>query len=111
MGRVRAMTSIRPHTEAAYDAIGRYQQDEVNGFSRELIFKMFAAADLGRATGVMDAMAGDGNLTRRLSEYCRESGIPFPSTTVLEYSRIQSAFAQSALAGLPARVVWGDVLG
>ncbi|HVR85831.1 MAG TPA: class I SAM-dependent methyltransferase [Planctomycetota bacterium] len=105
------MAQINPHADAAYDLIGCYQQDEVNGFSKELIFQMLLAADPRRATSVLDAMAGDGNLTRRLAEYCRGIGIPLPATTALEYSRIQASVAQRDLAPLNARVVWGDVLG
>jgi SAM-dependent methyltransferase len=105
------MATIKPQSDAAYDTVGRYQQDEVNGFSRDLIFRMFEAGDLEHAPRVLDAMAGDGNLTRRLAEYCREKGFPFPAVTVLEYSRIQSSFAQASLAGLDARILWGDALG
>ncbi len=97
--------------DAAYDAVGRYQQDEVNGFSQDLIFRMLGAAEPETASAVLDAMAGDGNLTRRLGEYCRERGIAFPETTVLEYSRTQSNFAKQDLATLGAKVLWGDVLG
>src|SRR5579862_9130418 len=104
------MAHLNPQPNAAYDVVGRYQQDEVNGFSREQIFQMFEAGDIRRASSVLDAMAGDGNLTRRLSEYCREKGLPFPTTSALEYSRIQTGFAQSDLAPLNARVIWGDVL-
>jgi SAM-dependent methyltransferase len=105
------MAHLNPQSNAAYDVVGRYQQDEVNGFSREQIFQMFEAADIRRASSVLDAMAGDGNLTRRLSEYCHEKGFPFPATAALEYSRIQAGFAQCDLAPLDARVIWGDVLG
>ena len=59
-------------TDFAYDVVGRYQQDEVNGFTREHLIQMIAVADLPRATAVLDAMAGDGILTRRMAEYCRE---------------------------------------
>jgi len=100
-----------PQSEAAYDGVGRYRQDEVNGFSKELIFQMFSAARLENASRVLDAMAGDGNLTSRLSEYCLEKGLAFPATTVLEYSRVQVGFAEASLAGLGAEVVWGDALG
>lgn len=96
--------------QAAYDTVGRYRQDEINGFTKELIHRMLEAADLARASSVLDAMAGDGNLTSRLHEFCRERGIPFPETCALEYSRVQAEFAKEALSSLPARAIWGDVL-
>jgi len=99
------------HFETPYDLVGRYRQDDVNGFSQELIYRMLEAADLARAYDVLDAMAGDGNLTLRMGEFCRDRKIRFPKTTVLEYSRVQSTFARHHLAPLGADVVWGDVLG
>ena len=105
------MTDPLQHLETPYDQVGRYRQDDVNGFSRELIFRMLEAADLSRSTDVLDAMAGDGNLTRRMSDYCREGRIPFPKTTVLEFSRVQAEFAKAELASLGVEVVWGDILG
>lgn len=105
------MTDPIQNLETPYDLVGRYRQDDVNGFTQELIYRMLDAADLGRATGVLDAMAGDGNLTLRMGEFCRDRQIRFPKTTVLEYSRVQATFAQHHLAPLGADVVWGDVLG
>jgi hypothetical protein len=97
--------------QTPYDLVGRYRQDDVNGFSREQIFRMLEAADLARAADVLDAMAGDGNLTLRMSEFCRERQIPLPKTRVLEFSRVQATFARHNLAPLGADVVWGDILG
>lgn len=99
------------HLDTPYDLVGRYRQDDVNGFTQELIYRMLEAADLGRAYDVLDAMAGDGNLTLRMGEFCRDRNVRFPKTTVLEYSRVQATFAKAQLASLGAEVVWGDVLG
>lgn len=108
------MDTSDPATDAAYDSVGRYQQDEVNGFSRDLIFSMLEAASPECAESILDAMAGDGNLTRRLAEYCRLHRLAFPAVTVLEFSRVQAEFAKEALASAGAsaraKVVWGDVL-
>jgi SAM-dependent methyltransferase len=98
------------NTGAAYDTVGRYRQDDINGFSRELIFRMLAAAQPAGASSILDAMAGDGNLTLRLADYCRDERIPFPETTVLEFSRVQASFAERELSPLGAKVIWGDVL-
>ena len=105
------MKDSNQHIETPYDLVGRYRQDDVNGFSQELIYRMLDAADLGRAYDVLDAMAGDGNLTLRMGEFCRDRKMRFPKTTVLECSRVQATFAQHHLAPLGAEVVWGDVLG
>ncbi len=95
---------------AAYDVVGRYKQDEVNGFTPALIDRMLDAAQLAGAESVLDAMAGDGNLTQRLYTYCKARGIPAPRTTVLELSPVQSEFARGTVAPLGASVVCGDVL-
>jgi len=97
--------------DTPYDLVGRYRQDDVNGFSEEMIFQMLDAADLHRANDVMDAMAGDGNLTLRMSEYCAQRKVQFPRTTVLEFSRVQATFARVQLAPLGVGVIWGDILG
>ncbi len=104
---------VNPETagaETAFDAVGRYRQDEINGFDDALLNRFLdRMAPSGIAT-VLDAMGGDGNLTLRLFEYCRQRGIPFPKTTVLELSRVQCEFARMHLAGTGARVVRGNIL-
>jgi SAM-dependent methyltransferase len=101
-------TTKRDH--AAYDVVGRYKQDEVNGFTPALIDRMLDAAQLARAGTVLDAMAGDGNLTQRIFIYCKNRGLPPPRVTVLELSQVQSDFARGMLAPLGASVVCGDVV-
>lgn len=95
---------------AAYDVVGRYRQDEVNGYGPGVIERMLDAARLRGAESILDAMAGDGNLTERLHAYCRERGMTFPRTTVLEFSKVQAEFARHAVTPLGASVVWGDAL-
>lgn len=95
---------------AAHDAVGRYRQDEVNGFTDEFLDRFLDRIRLAGGEKVLDAMAGDGNLTQRLLDYCRRSRTPSPDITVIEYSRVQSEFARAALAGLPVQVVWGDAV-
>jgi len=101
-------TTKRDH--AAYDVVGRYKQDEVNGFTPALIDRMLDAAQLARAGTVLEAMAGDGNLTQRIFIYCKNRGLPPPRVTVLELSQVQSDFARGMLAPLGASVVCGDVV-
>lgn len=95
---------------ASYDRVGRYCQDEINGFPKELVDGLLQAARLSEARIVLDAMAGDGNLTVRLYDFCKEQGIDFPKVTALEFSRVQTEFAEHALAPLGAIALWGDVL-
>jgi ubiquinone/menaquinone biosynthesis C-methylase UbiE len=59
---------------------------------------------------ILDAMAGDGNLTQRLYRYCSRYGMLAPEMILLEYSRIQCEFARAQLVDTPAQVLWGDVL-
>jgi SAM-dependent methyltransferase len=102
--------AIGTTASAAYDVVGRYRQDEINGFGPGLVERMLDAARLRGAETVLDAMAGDGNLTERLHAYCRERGMAFPRTTVLEFSKVQAEFARHAVAPLGASVLWGDAL-
>src|SRR6478736_3170092 len=104
------MEDTTKRDRAAYDVVGRYKQDEVNGFTTALVERMLDAAQLTGAESVLDAMAGDGNLTQRLYAYCRSRGLPTPRTTVLELSPVQSEFARGALGPLGASVLCGDVL-
>jgi SAM-dependent methyltransferase len=104
------MEDTKQRDRAAYDVVGRYKQDEVNGFTPALIDRMLDAAQLAGAESVLDAMAGDGNLTQRLFTYCRARGLPVPRTTVLELSPVQSEFARGAVGPLGASVLCGDVL-
>lgn len=102
------LESTAPH--AAYDAVGRYDQDAINGFEEGLVERMLELADLEHAESVLDAMGGDGNLTRKLGLYCSQRSWPLPARTVLEYSRVQKEFAAAELEGDGVRVVWGDAI-
>jgi len=104
------MEDTTSRDRAAYDVVGRYKQDEVNGFTPALIDRMLDAAQLAGAESVLDAMAGDGNLTQRLYAYCKARGISAPRTTVLELSPVQSDFARGTVAPLGASVLCGDVI-
>lgn len=55
-------------------------------------------------------MAGDGNLSRRLYQYCLTHQIQCPKLFVLEYSSVQAQFARTSLADAKAEVMWDDVL-
>ena len=105
------MTSmISSHDETAYDKVGAYNQDAINGFSEELVDHMLDLVNPAQATSILDAMAGNGNLTRRLYAYCSRRGINVPPVCVLDYSSVQCGFAREKLAHTHAHVIWGNVL-
>lgn len=95
---------------ADYDHIGQYNQDAINGFSEELLDNMIDLVQPGQAATILDAMAGNGNLTARLYRYCQRYELPLPAVTILEYSQVQCEEASKQLATFPAHVVWGDIL-
>src|SRR6185436_20029604 len=94
----------------AYDVVGRYRQDEINGFPESLLTRLIELVDPATVGSVLDAMASDGNLTERLHRFCKERGIPLPELTAIEISRVQSEFAKQELRRVPAKIVWGDAL-
>jgi hypothetical protein len=55
-----------PEIETAYDKVGVYDQDAVNGFSEQMLTTMLDIINPGQASNILDAMAGNGNLTLRL---------------------------------------------
>jgi SAM-dependent methyltransferase len=95
---------------AAYAVVGRYDQNRVNGFNPDLIEAMIESVDPASATEVLDAMAGDGNLTASLFDYCEKRGIRPPRMTLLEYSRVQSELSKVKLCNRDIRTIWGDIL-
>jgi len=99
-----------PEIATAYDKVGVYDQDAVNGFSEQTLTAMLDIVNPGQASHILDAMSGNGNLTSRLYDYCERRGLFPPDVTVLEFSRVQCEFAKAQLADLPAKVVWGDIL-
>lgn len=95
---------------APYDLVGQYDQDEINGLDDALIERLLDIARLPGTQNVLDAMAGDGNLSYRLFRFCVARGIPLPHVTVLELSQLQTNTAAQRLQGFPAEIIWGDIL-
>src|SRR5262245_46905671 len=100
----------RNHGRADYDRLGQYNQDAINGFSDELLDNMLDLVNPEQGTVILDAMAGNGNLTLRLYDYCQRYKLAVPHVTVLEYSQVQCEAARKHLAAFPVDVVWGDML-
>ena len=99
-----------PGILTAYDTVGSYDQDAINGFSEQTLTSMLDIVDPAHTSRIMDAMAGNGNLTVRLYNYCTQRGIAPPDVTVLEFSRVQCDLGKKHLAHTPAQVIWGNVL-
>ena len=64
--------------EASYDKVGVYDQDAINGFSEQTLNTMLDIINPEQASNILDAMAGNGNLTLRLYDYCKQCGITPP---------------------------------
>ena len=95
---------------ADYDKFYSYDQDRINGFSPDIINNMLHLTNPSQSKNVLDAMAGNGNLTMQLYRYCDRNGIDFPKTVVLELSHVQCESARRKLADIPAKIIWGDIL-
>lgn len=93
-----------------YDVVGNYSQDEVNGFSHDVIQTLINAVIDFYPKTMLDCMAGDGNLGQRCLETFLERGVPTPEMQVLEFSRVQSEIAKARLAAWDTQVWTGDVL-
>src|SRR5437867_2747123 len=91
--------------EASYDKVGIYDQDAINGFSERMLNTMLDIVNLEQASNILDAMAGNGNLTLRLYDYCEQCGIIPPNVMLLELSRVQCEFAKMELADTPTKIV------
>ncbi len=100
----------RQNQEAAFDVVGRYNQDQINGFDPSLIERMLEIIAPFDGARIIELMGGDGNLTSRLMRYCTLHQIFPQEVKMLEYSRVQSEFAAMELAESIAEVIWGDVL-
>jgi SAM-dependent methyltransferase len=94
----------------AYDAVGTYQQDEVNGFTAAELGLLVALIEAKPQEKILDAMGGNGNLAKRvLADYRQRSPDPLPCVRVLEYSKVQCALADANLQGL-ATVLHASIL-
>ncbi len=93
-----------------YDVVGNYSQDEVNGFSNDVIPTLINAVIDFYPKTLLDCMAGDGNLGQRCLETFAERKVPAPEMQVLEFSRVQSEIAKARLAQWNSTVWTGDIL-
>jgi ubiquinone/menaquinone biosynthesis C-methylase UbiE len=95
---------------ADYDIPGHYNQNAINGFDDGLIERMFDVSDLEHASVVLDAMAGNGNLSLSLYDYCQKKNIKSPNILLFELSKVQAELAEDSLQSFPAEVVQGNIL-
>lgn len=99
-----------PQLHADYDLVGQYAQDSINGFEEELVRRMFELGKISEASSVLDAMAGDGNLSEKLLHFCDNRKIKVPSISMLEYSKVQCEIAAQRRALNACKVIWGDMI-
>lgn len=101
---------VAEYTTAAYDAVGAYNQDAINGFSAQTLEAMIEFVNPASASHILDAMAGNGNLTGRLYNYCRRHSITLPPVVVFDLSHVQCEFARQQLQDTPAHVICGNLV-
>lgn len=102
--------SLATSAQAAYDLVGKYNQDQINGFDEDFLTSFVELLDLENAENVLDAMGGDGNLTCRMINYCLDRNINVPLITLLEYSSVQTELARTAIDSDQVGIIHGDVL-
>jgi len=96
--------------KADYDIVGNYSQDDVNGLSDSLLERMIELVDPAGSENILDAMGGDGNLTLRLHEYCKNKNIKIPHCTLFEISKVQTDIAKKKLPEETCATICGDIL-
>lgn len=84
--------------------------DTINGFSPDALNCLIDLLDPTPNSKILDAMAGDGNLTCRLYNHCKREDIDLPEVTLLDTSKVQCEIAKAQLAHTPAKVICRDVL-
>lgn len=95
---------------ADYDVVGDYKQDRINGFQPDLIHKMVACAEIENGQLILDAMAGNGNLTAQILGYCKSNNIEKIKITTLEFSEYQCQIAKRNIKNQNVSIFWGDIL-
>lgn len=96
--------------KADYDIVGDYKQDRINGFQPDLIHKMIASAGIENGHHILDAMAGNGNLTNQILRYCAKKNIEDINITTLEFSELQCEIAKKNIPNSNVEIFWGDIL-
>lgn len=96
--------------QTAYDIVGKYNQDRINGFDEDFLQSFVELLDLENAENVLDAMGGNGNLTRPMIDYCLRRNIDIPCITLLEYSSVQTDLARTYIDVDRVNIINGDVL-
>jgi SAM-dependent methyltransferase len=94
----------------AYDTVNpSYDQDAVNGFTEVMLDHFVDLIDPQPGQCILDAMAGNGNLTLRLWAWCQRQGRAMPDVACVDASPVHCAAARTAFlhADLPRCVtVW-----
>ena len=101
---------LKDEVAADFDIVGGYDQNAVNGFTGELLDSLMRALDLAEADQLLDLMAGDGNLTDYMLQYCRREKIRPPAITISDVSGVQCDIAEQRFSDDSVEVIAADVL-
>jgi ubiquinone/menaquinone biosynthesis C-methylase UbiE len=80
--------------QSMYEKVGKYDQDRVNGFDENLIGQYIEHCEIIDGMEVLDAMAGDGNLSLKVMD--KHPNIKMITTDI---SSVQCELAKDALGG------------
>ena len=68
--------------QTMYDKVGEYNQDQINGFDEAFIYDFIQMCSIKKGEKVLDAMAGDGNLSKKIIQ--RHPEIDLTTTDICE---------------------------
>ena len=93
-----------------HDPVPLCNQDSINGFDSQLLENLLNSIELENCQSILDAMAGDGNLSTRILKHCKDRAIIQPKMTYLEYSLPQYQIARTTLEVDGVECIHGDIL-
>lgn len=98
-----------PLPAADFDLVGKYDQNRINGFSGTQICELIEYGNLVAAQSVLDLMAGDGNLSEAIVDYCLQRDCDVPHLTLLDLSAVQCSRARARKSLGSASIIQGDI--
>ena len=99
---------LKTQQSADYDYVGKYAQDDINGFDEDFLNSFIDIIDPAPGEKILDAMGGDGNLSGRMLR--NRPQYSASDLSILEFSRVQLEFAKARLAAKGTTCIWGDIL-
>ena len=90
--------------QTSYARVGKYNQDQINGFDEDFIHEFIKTCNIKQSETVLDAMAGNGNLSKKIV-----SLHPGVELTTTDISEVQCQIAKETL-GTKSRVLSMDFI-